>query len=162
MLLWFALVFSFDFVVPFETPDEAGVVVDFLLCVAGIFSTVDDDFFPVNSSCLAAGLSVVLPPLLLQARVLLGVDGFVLDIFEGNCTTGGACCLPLGCVLLAGKSALVLAAIFLSDGEHSSVFPLLLHASVGVLHFWRYSFKGDCAPSSVSIFFFDCVLRAGD
>jgi hypothetical protein len=30
-------VFSFDVANPFETPDEAKVVVDFLLCVAGVF-----------------------------------------------------------------------------------------------------------------------------
>ncbi len=37
MLLRFAHFFSFDGAVPFETPEEAGVVVDFLLCVAGVF-----------------------------------------------------------------------------------------------------------------------------
>ncbi len=45
--------------------------------------------------------------------MFLGVDGFVMDLFEGDCTTGGVCCLPLERVLLAGKSALVLAAFFL-------------------------------------------------
>jgi hypothetical protein len=44
VLLRVARVFSFDTVVPFETANEAKVVVDFLLHVAGVFSTVEDVF----------------------------------------------------------------------------------------------------------------------
>jgi hypothetical protein len=101
--------------------------------------------FPDDNSCLAAGLLVV-PPLLLRARALLGVDGFGLDILKEDCTTVGFCCLPLERVLLAGKSALVLsagsdflAAIFFLDGEASSAVPLLEYSFLGVLAFWRIS-----------------------